>query len=69
MHHLCHASSAYIVVTVTQTRESATAGLQLPMAHVQHCGMRFLLNTTSDANTQWKACRSKAASQSAAIAR
>jgi hypothetical protein len=36
MHHLCHASSAYIVVTVTQTRESATAGLQLPMAHVQH---------------------------------
>jgi hypothetical protein len=36
MCHLCHASSAYIVVTVTQTRESATAGLQLPMAHVQH---------------------------------
>jgi hypothetical protein len=35
MRHLCHASSAYIVVTVTQTRESATAGLQLPMAHVQ----------------------------------
>jgi hypothetical protein len=35
MRHLCHASSAYIVATVTQTRESATAGLQLPMAHVQ----------------------------------
>jgi hypothetical protein len=35
MRHLCHASSAYIVVTVTQTRESATAGLKLPMAHVQ----------------------------------
>jgi hypothetical protein len=35
MRHLCHASSAYIVVTITQTRESATAGLQLPMAHVQ----------------------------------
>jgi hypothetical protein len=35
MRHLCHASSAYIVVTVTQTRESATAGLKLPMTHVQ----------------------------------
>jgi hypothetical protein len=35
MRHLCHASSAYIVVTVTQTRESTTAGLKLPMAHVQ----------------------------------
>jgi hypothetical protein len=36
MRHLCHASSAYIVVTVTQIRESATADSKLPMAHVQH---------------------------------
>jgi hypothetical protein len=36
MRHLCHASSAYIVVTVTQTHESATAGLKLPMAHMSN---------------------------------